>query len=374
MKIIILGPAHPYRGGISDTNEALCSNLQAQGHTVSIWTFKLQYPAFLFPGKSQFSTKSAPKNLHIRREINSLYPWNWIRVAKKITNESPDLVIVRYWTPFLAIALGFITKKIRGSVKKIAITDNIVPHERVAFQQQLTRFFCNQFDGFITLSNAVKKELSLLTKKPIVVLSHPINNQLPFPVDPIKAQQILGLDSDKKYLLFFGLVRKYKGLDILLKALPSVLKKFPKTHLLVVGEHYESYQKYIDLTNSLGIESCVTFKNQFVTQDEMSHWFSASDLVVQPYKSASQSGITPLAMWYKKPTVVTKVGGLFESVVDKKTGWVVTPSAKGIANGIEHFLSTKNQESIQKSIQSEQKKLSWSYFCKKCIEFNNTIE
>lgn len=374
MKIIILGPAHPYRGGISDTNEALCRNLQSQGHKVSIWTFRLQYPTLLFPGKTQFSESERPKGISIKRKINSISPWNWIRVAHQINKKKPDLILVRYWTPFLALSFGSIVKRLDQNIKKIAVTDNILPHELMPFHKLLTRFFCKQFDGFITLSKAVASELNHFIKKPILVLPHPINDQLPTALNQLKAQQSLGLNATKKYLLFFGLVRQYKGLDLLIQAMPSVLKKHPNTHLLVVGEHYESINKYRNLAKALHIEPNVTFENKFVSEHEMAKWFSASDLVVQPYKSASQSGITPLALWFNKPTVVTQVGGLFESVIDQKTGWIVAPSVTGITSGILEFLETKNLFSILESIESEQKKLSWSHFCTHCIEFNNTLE
>ena len=373
MNIIILGPAYPFRGGISDTNEALCRNLMKEGHKVSIWTFTLQYPSLLFPGKTQYSQTKAPEKIVIQKKINSLSPWNWIQVAKQINNIQPDLVLVRYWTPFLALTLGTIVGKLSKNIKKIAITDNIRPHENMIFQKQFTSYFCKQFDGFITLSKAVAEELSAFVQKPTLFLPHPINDLLPPLEDQLKAQQKLVLDPSKKYFLFFGLIRKYKGLDLLLKAFAHLHKKYSNTHLLVVGEHYESLQKYRDLATSLEIEASVTFENRYIPNHELSYWFSASDLVVQPYKTASQSGVTPLSIWFNKPTLVTKVGGLYESVVPNKTGWIVDPTVEGIEKGMEKYLNLKNKGSFAQNFQLQQKKLSWSHFCKECIKFSKTL-
>jgi len=373
MNIILLGPAYPYRGGISNTNEALCRNLMKEGHKVSIWTFTLQYPSLLFPGKTQYSHSKAPKNLAIKRKINSLSPRNWIRVANQINKAQPDLVLVRYWTPFLALALGTIVKRLNVDIKKIAITDNVHPHENTLFQKQFTHYFCKQFDGFITFSKSVASELDLYVQKPIVFLQHPINDKLPLPSEQLKSQKELALDPSKTYFLFFGLVRKYKGLDLLLKAFYRLHQKNRNTHLLIVGEHYESFQKYRKLVSSLQIEASVTFENRYVPTHELSKWFSASDLVVQPYKTASQSGVTPLSIWFNKPTLVTKVGGLYESVVHKKTGWIVEPTVEGIEKGMEDFLNSKDKEIYKKALQLQQKKLSWSHFCNECIKFSKTL-
>lgn len=368
MKIIIVGPAHPYRGGIADTNESFAIALQNEGHQASIITFSVQYPSLFFPGKSQFSQDVAPKDLKISRLINTMNPLNWAKTAIAINKQQADLVIFRYWTPFLAIPLGYISRKIKNT-KKIALCDNVIPHEKKFFDKAFTAYFLKPFDGFITLSNQVKEELEQFSNAPIMVHPHPINLNLGVAIPKHLAKEHLKLDINTSYLLFFGLVRKYKGLDLMLKAMAERPIREMNIKLLVVGEFYENPDTYKKLIDDLKINDSVEIRNQFVPTEEIKIYFSACDLVTQTYLTASQSGITQMALNFDKAVLVTDVGGLSEIIHHEKSGYVVDKTPIAIADSIVDFYTNKREALFSKQAAEEKKKYSWESLSKEVIEF-----
>ena len=372
MKIIIIGPAHPYRGGIADTNESFALALKNEGHEVSVITFSVQYPAILFPGKSQFSEDTAPENLKISRFINAVNPFSWSKSAGKINKEQADLVIFRYWTPFLAPALGFICRKIKNTVK-IALCDNVIPHEKKFFDRAFTNYFLNPFDGFITLSKQVESELKQFSSAPTMVHPHPINLNLGEAIPKSTAKEKLGLKEDTKFLLFFGLIRKYKGLDLMLKAMAEKEVKALNIKLLVVGEFYDDPIKYEKMIADLGINNVVEIRNQFIPTEDIKVYFSACDLVTQTYHTASQSGITQMAINFNKPVLVTDVGGLSEIIHHMKSGYVVKKDPKEIAKLIVDFYTNAREEAFSNYASLEKKKYSWRNMAKKTVEFAKHI-
>jgi glycosyltransferase involved in cell wall biosynthesis len=373
MKIIIIGPAYPYRGGIADTNESLCRALTARGDEASIITFQLQYPESLFPGKTQYSTGKKPDDLSITRMINSINPFNWIVTARKINKMAPDIVVFRYWVPFLSPALGTIARLLKKNIVKIALCDNVIPHEHFAGSNLLTSYFINKFDGFITLSKAVLNELEQFTEKPRIYFPHPINDNLGEKLDKIRAREFLNLDAGGKYILFFGLVRKYKGLDLLLKAMGEDAIKKLNVKLIVAGEFYDSPGYYYDIIDEYGIGGNVIIRNEFIPASEIKYYFSAADLVTQTYHTASQSGVTQIAYNFDCPILVTDVGGLSETVLHNKTGYVVSKEPREIAKYIVDFFENKRGVLFSENIKAEKSKYSWSAFAGALMELYKKI-
>lgn len=363
-KIVIIGPAHPLRGGLAAFNERLARELTAQGNEVSIHTFSFQYPGFLFPGKTQYAEGPAPEGLHIKRTVHSLNPLNWRKTGKAIAKAKPDVVIIAYWLPFMAPSLGSIARFIgkNNFTKIIGLVHNLFPHEKRAGDALLTGYFVKQCHAFITLSREVEADIRQLTNKPVVYAPHPVYDSFGDAVPALTAQQHLGWDTNKKYLLFFGFIRAYKGLDLLLEALADErLKAINNLALVVAGEFYEDEKKYTDLIAQRGLQDRVKIYSDFIPNDEVKYYFSAANLVVQPYRTATQSGISQMAYHFEKPMLVTAVGGLPEIVPDGKAGYVVEPRPEAIADGILRFLA--QPEGIFNTFIKEQKELySWSHF------------
>jgi len=373
MKIIIIGPAFPFRGGIADTNESLCETLIEEGHDASLVTFTVQYPSFLFPGKTQFTTDKKPDHIPIIRLIHSINPFNWLKVAAKINKLKPDLVIVRYWIPFLSPCLGTITRLLKKSIVKIAMCDNVIPHEKRTGDKVLTKYFIKSFNGFITLSNTTYQELNLFTKRPKTYFPHPINKNLGEKVPMDLARTHLNLESNGKYLLFFGLIREYKGLDITIKALaqPSLRKLDIK--LLIVGEFYESKEKYTKLIEKNNLNDHVIIVDEYISLGDLKYWFSAADMAVQTYKTASQSGVTQIAYNFDCPILVTNVGGLSEVVLHEKVGYVCEKNPEEIAEHIQNFFINDMRDTFVTNIKKEKEKYSWNKFVKEIIVLYQSI-
>ena len=364
MKTIkIIGPAYPYRGGIATFNERLAQEFESLGYNVEIETFTIQYPSFLFPGKTQYSAKPAPERLKIERTINSVNPYNWLKVGWRIRREKPDLVIIRYWLPFLAPCLGTIAGLIRKNKHSIIIclADNIVPHEHRPGDRMLTNYFIQRIDGLIAMSKSVLTEANSFRKNlPQGFCPHPIfdnyGEKLSFEV----AKQKLKLDLNTKYLLFFGFIRDYKGLDLLINAFADVrLRKFP-VKLLVAGEYYSSPEPYLELIKERNLEDFIELRTEFIPDDQVNLYFSAADMVVQPYKSATQSGVTQIGYHFNKPMLVTNVGGLSEIIPDGKIGYVVEPESGMIADALVDFYKNARMAEFETNIVEEKMKFSWS--------------
>lgn len=346
MTITLLGPAWPYRGGIAAFNERLAHQLQAEGHDVRLYTFTLQYPGFLFPGKTQFSVEPAPEDLRIERRLSSVNPFSWLSLGRKIKQERPDLLIVAYWLPFMAPALGSVARVARsnGHTKVVGLLHNLMPHEHRPGDKLFSRFFIGSLHAALSLSKSVLEEISLFDAQlPRVFSPHPLYDNFGEPVSREEACSHLELDRQSRYFLFFGLIRDYKGLDWLLEAFARLKQQAGSDgwKLIIAGEFYSDGTKYHDQANRLGIEDDLIWRSEFVPDSEVRYYFGAADLVVQPYKTATQSGVTQIAYHFLKPMLVTRVGGLSEIVPDGKVGYTVSPDVEAVAVAMSRFVREK---------------------------------
>lgn len=370
MKIIVLGSAHPLRGGgIATFNERMASVLQEQGHEVIIYSFSLQYPSFLFPGKSQFTDEPAPKGLIIKSVINSINPFNWIIQGNKIRNERADLIIVRFWLPFMGPCLGTILRIVRGNkhTKIISITDNVIPHEKRFGDEAFTKYFLKPVDAFVAMSREVLNDLKSFNSKPSIYTPHPLYDNYGDALSRENALKKIGLNPADKYLLFFGFIRKYKGLDWLLEAMNDERIKNQNFKLIIAGEFYGDEEVYTQLIKQYQLSETVKLFTNFIPNDEVRYYFCAADLIVQPYKTATQSGITQIAYHFEKPMVVTNVGGLAENVPDGKVGFVAEPNPTSIADAILHFFEPNSIPELEQNIRIEKEQYSWENFTKKLL-------
>jgi len=369
-KIAIVGSAYPYRGGIAAFDERLARQFQDEGCEVVIYTFTLQYPDFLFPGKTQYSTAPEPEGLTIKRCINSTNPLNWVKVGKEINQQRYDLVLFAYWMSFFAPCYGSIARQLKD-VKRIALVHNMIPHEKSILDKCLPPYFIASMDGFVALSESVVKDIASLDKKnkPKAWSPHPIYDNYGARESRETALRNLNLEDDYRYLLFFGLVRAYKGLDWLLEAFADErLRKFP-IKLLVAGEFYEGKEAYMEQIKALGLEDKVLVYDEFIPDEKVKDYFNASDLVVQPYKSATQSGVTQVAYHFEKPMLVTDVGGLGEIVPNGKVGYTVQPNVRCIADALVDFFENSRYEDFKVSILEEKEKYSWSKMSATILSF-----
>lgn len=365
MKIVIIGTAYPLRGGLAVFNERLAEVLMQQGHDVEIITFSLQYPSFLFPGKSQFSEESAPKNLNISIQINSVNPFNWLQVGKKLQKAKPDLIIIKYWLPFMGPCFGTILRiaKKNKHTKVVSILDNVIPHEKRIGDVAFTKYFLNPVDAFVSMSNEVLSDLRTFEpNKPAVFSPHPVYDIYGENVVQNEAQSFLKLPHNKKYLLFFGFIRKYKGLDILLEAMTDERIKAMDIKLIVGGEYYSDQSFYEEIIKEKKLSNQLFLFTDFIPNDKVKYYFCAADCIVQPYRSATQSGISQIAYHFEKPMIVTNVGGLPEIVPNNKVGYVTEVSPKAIADAIVKFYTENNAANFASNLKIEKQKYSWDYF------------
>ncbi len=368
MKITILGSAHPLRGGLAAYNERLAREFMYEKDEVTIETFSLQYPEFLFPGTTQYSSLPKPADLTIHVTVNSINPFNWIKTGLKIKRQRPDILVVKFWLPFMAPCLGTICRIIRRNqhTRIISILDNIIPHEKRIGDTFFTKYFVNSVDAFIAMSDSVYNDLSVFDQtKPRLLNPHPLFDNYGEAVDKISAIQKLNLDTSKKYLLFFGLIRDYKGLDIVLKAMATEQLRNSDIQLIVAGEYYSNREEYEQLIRELAIKDKVELHTRFIPDDEVYLYFCAADMVVQPYKHATQSGVTQICYHFNKPMLVTNVGGLPEIVPDNKVGFVVAPDEQSVANAILRFYNEEKEQEFVQNIQEEKKKYSWKVMAEK---------
>ncbi|GAC1431151.1 MAG: glycosyltransferase family 4 protein [Chitinophagaceae bacterium] len=380
--VIILGPAHPFRGGgITTFNERLATEFQNQGYGVVIYNFSLQYPAFLFPGKSQYSTEAAPSHLKILQKVNSVNPFNWIKVGNELKRLQPDLIVVRYWLPLMGPALGTILRRVKKNrhTKVIAITDNVVPHEKRMGDKSFTRYFLQPCDAFITMSEKVMKDLKFIEpSKPAIRVAHPLYDNFGPAIPKETARKELGIDNGERIILFFGFIRKYKGLDILLDAMhilkyPVPNSQFPVPKLLIAGEFYEDEKIYRQKIDELGISDLLILETHFIADSEVKNYFCAADVVIQPYRNATQSGVTPLAYHFEKPMIVTHVGALPDYVPHEKAGLVAEPTAPSLAAAIERYFAL-GEAYFLPQLREEKKKYSWGVLTKEILQLAENVK
>ena len=363
LHIVIVGTAYPFRGGLATFNQRLAQQFQQEGHKVEIVTFTTQYPSFLFPGKTQYSTEEPPKDLRIRRAINSCNPLTWLRVGKQLKKQKPDLVICCYWMAFFAPAFATIERIVRknGHTRCIALVHNMIPHEPSVLDRMFAPWFVRQTDGFVALSQSVVEDIANLGDelKPATFSPHPIYDHYGKRMSKAEACEALGIDDKQDYMLFFGLVRAYKGLDLLIDAFAQVKDELPKLRLLVAGEFYEDEQKYREQIHAGGLDERVIIRNEFIADADLRKYFGAASLIVQPYKSATQSGVTQVAFHFEKPMLVTNVGGLGEIVHHGKMGYAVPPETKEIAAAISDYYTHDRQASFTEYLRLEKDKYGW---------------
>ncbi len=366
MRIVILGTAWPYRGGLATFNERLAKQFVAEGHEVEVWTFTLQYPSFLFPGKTKYSNEQAPEALTITRRLNSCNPFNWLRVGRMLRKSQPDLLICCYWMAFFAPLYGTICRiaKRNGVTRCVALVHNMFPHEKSALDKLFAPYFVKSQDAFVALSESVVNDIRTITSAPASFSPHPIYDHYGARMTKAEACAALNLDAKKDYVLFFGLVRAYKGLDLLIDAFGRVKDKLPNMRLLIAGEFYEDEEKYRLQIRNHGLEDLVICRNEFIPDADLRKYFGAADLIAQPYKSATQSGVTQVAFHFEKPILVTNVGGLGEIVHDGKMGYAVEPNPDAIANALVDYFQHNRQKAFTTYLQGEKTKYSWDKLTK----------
>ena len=369
MKIALLSCFYPYRGGISQFNACLYEEL-SKDHVVKAFNFSRQYPEFLFPGKTQYVTED-DEAVPVESEslLDTANPFSYIKTYKAIRKWNPDILIVRYWMSYFAPSLGYITRRMKKHCKVISILDNVIPHEPHFFDAPLTKYFLKGSTGSVKLCEAVSKDL--LALKPdadFTVIQHPLYSHFGKKKDRNETEAKLGLAPDKKNILFFGLIREYKGLDILLEAFRKLDDSY---QLIIAGEPYGSFEKYQSIIDSLPGKDRIFMNLKYIKDSEVTDYFSAADLAVLPYRSATQSGISSVSYHFEVPMIVTDVGGLKETIGDRGTGIVApvgTPEA--IAKEIENYFSDpKIAENCIINIRKEKERLSWKTFAHKLIDF-----
>lgn len=366
--VIIVGSAHPLRGGLANYNHRLAKAYQDAGFKVKIFTFTLQYPGFLFPGKTQFSSDPSPENIEIEEVLNSVNPITWFSLGRKIKKLAPKLLLIKFWIPFMGPSLGTVAKIARKNnfTKVISIIDNIIPHEKRPGDRQLANYFVNNVDGFITMSESVLNDMRTFdNSKPVIFTPHPLYDNFGEIKTRTIAKNNLQLTDNQKYILFFGFIRDYKGLDLLLKAMADERVRNLNLKLLVAGEFYTDSKPYFQLINDLKIEDSVIMANDFIPDSKVGDYFCAADLVVQPYKDATQSGVTQVAYYFEKPMIVTNVGGLAEIVPHGKTGFVVNVDVKEIADAMLKFFDEDLYHEMSENCKEEKKKYSWETMLEK---------
>ncbi len=372
MKVAIIGPAHPLRGGLSTFNQKLAEEYIKLGHECHLISFTLQYPNFLFPGKTQYSEDTAP-NLTIHTIINSINPLNWIKSGNIIKKQKYDLVIFRYWLPFMSPCFGTIARIIKKNkhTKIATIADNIFPHEKRPFDVIFTKYFVKPIDVFVTMSRKVLEDLKEFTNSPKEYVPHPMYDNFGELINKNKALNVLNLDEKYNYLLFFGFIRKYKGLDLMLESMHELKKMNLPIKLIVAGEFYEDSKPYFELIEKLNLQNEVIMHNDFIPNDKVNLYFSACDLVVQTYHNATQSGVTQIAYHFNKPMLVTNVGGLSETVPHEKVGYVCEKEPKEISQFISDFYTKNKQIEFENNIKEYKKNFSWLNLID---TFNNLIK
>ncbi len=374
LHIAIVGPAHPYRGGLASIMHTMAREYQRRGYRVDILTFTLQYPSLLFPGKSQTVDTPPPSDLTIERCVSTVNPLSWWHVGRKLCEMRPDIVLMKYWTPFMAPCFGTIARLARknGHTRVICQIDNVEPHEHHLTDKMFNRYYLSSVDGFIYMSEQVHGELTAYTQAPALFSPHPMFEHFGQRRERTEACKALSISPEDRYALFFGLIRDYKGLDTLIEAWAEFRRSGHK--LLIAGEFYASRDKYIDLIARLGLQDDIILHDHFIPDSEVANYFSAADCVVLPYKTATQSGVTQIAYNFRTPIIVTDVGGLSEIVPDGKVGYVVDSSVEGVVDGLNRIYEPGRIEEFTQNMEHERKRFSWEAMCNKIEEVYHEIE
>lgn len=368
MRIAYLSTFYPFRGGIAQFNADLLEEF-GRHHEVKAFTFTRQYPSFLFPGKTQYVTESdKAKKVDSQAILDTANPFSWRPAARKIAAWKPDLLVMKYWMSYLAPSLGTVARYLkRRGIPVITVLDNVIPHEAKFFDKPFSRWFLRQNSGCVAMSEAVLKDmLSLTPDKPYILQPHPLYDHFGQKMDKRAAQEALGLDPGKRTLLFFGLIRDYKGLDLLIDALPLLGEEY---QLVIAGESYGSFEKYQAQIAASGCADRIHIFNRYIDDEEVPQFFSAADLCVLPYKSATQSGITAISLHFDLPVVATPVGGLAESIEKPGIGLMTSGiSAEAIADTVRAFYAA-GPDTFVENIRQTKATMTWEVFAGKILDF-----
>lgn len=371
MNIAYLSTFYPFRGGIAQFNALLLSELIKKNHKLYPYTFTTQYPNFLFPGKTQYVTENDKVDIIDSIQIlNTINPASWHKTAVTIKNQKPDLLIMKYWMSFFAPSLGYVASKVNKETKVISILDNVIPHEKRFFDSYFTKYFLKQNHGFVAMSNKVKNDLLyLMPNAKVTLIEHPLYNHFGNIQEKINARNKLNINNNKKTILFFGFIRDYKGLDLLIEAFGLLNDTY---QLVIAGEVYGNFDKYNEMIEKNNNKNNIYKHIKYISDDEVSSYFSAADVCVLPYKSATQSGITAIAYHFRLPIIATKVGGLNETIIHNKTGIIVEkPESNLIAKAIDDFFNNNQNIDYKENINKLCDELSWNKFAEKLLDFYN---
>ena len=376
MRIAILSCFYPYRGGISQFNACLLQELE-KNHTVKAFNFKRQYPDILFPGKTQYVTKddnAVP--VESQALLDTANPFSYITTAKAIREWNPDLLVMRYWMSWFAPSLGYIARHMKKGCKVISILDNVVPHEPHFFDRPFTKYFLKPQDGFVVLCNAVRQDLlNIMPDARHICTPHPLYSHFGEKMQREEAEKAVGIkNGNTKNILFFGLIREYKGLDLLIEAFGKLDKSY---RLIVAGEPYGSFEKYQKLIDASPNKENIILNTNYIEDSQVSKYFSSADVCVLPYRSATQSGISSISYHFEVPMITTDVGGLRETIGERGTGVIMeNGEAATIARAIEDYFAPENagmRGEMILNIRKEKERLSWGTFCSKLEDFYKTL-
>ena len=362
-KVIFIGPAYPYKGGIAAFNESMATTFQENGWDCKIYTFSEQYA---FTSKDKLTTEDPRPNLTIKRGIYSINPLNWLKISKEIVKEQPKLIVTQYWMPYLAPAFGTIFRGVKKELPDVSIATivhSFKPHQSKIGDKQLNKFLTNRTDSLVCLSEGVQEEiLNSGTQQPVSRLFHPIYEHYGSPLPSSMAKEKLGWSKEKKHFLFFGEVKNYKGLDLLLSALPTEDKYRQNYKLHISGEFIESHKKHCKQIEKLGLTDQVKITNAYIPNDSVPHLFCAADAIVTPYKNKTQSGIIPIALHFERPVIATTVGNLSTDLETHKLGLVSSPDSVALNANLKDFIDGNTV--LSSNYTSIKEKLSWGTFYK----------
>ena len=362
--LALVGPFYPYRGGIAHFLVAMHHGLAARGHTVDAYTFTRQYPERLFPGKTQLEVGPNGSGIEAERVLDTVGPLSWRRTADRIADSGADAVVFKYWMPFLAPSFGTMARRLRKrGVRVVAVVDNAIPHERRPGDHTLSRYVLSACDGLLVMSDQVRRDLGTLgVDKPVRQVRHPVYDVFGDAVPKAAAREALGLPAESPVFLFFGFVRRYKGLHTLLDAFPKVLERVPDAKLVVAGEFYADEAAYREQVARLGLTDAVRFDADYIADEAVGRYFCAADAVVQPYVTATQSGVAQIAFHFGRPVITTDVGGLAEAVPDGEAGLVVPPEdPAALAGALVRYVEEDLEEQFAAGVRRERETYSWDH-------------
>ena len=377
-KVILIAPAFPYRGGIAATSDRLAQEYVDRGVEVEVWTFKMMYPKFLFPGKTQYQEEGteAPKGIKILRKISSVNPFNWFKVGKELKKSGATKAIIRFWLPFFGPCFGNIARiGKKGGVKIICLADNVVPHEKRKGDKFLSKYFFKRVDAFLVMAEKGIDQLkeTFEYKSPIIYSPHPLFDVYGDPMNKEEACKKLNIPSEYDYILSFGLIRKYKGVDLLLEAFAKVKDQMPNRKIIIAGESYDDWNEYQMIIDKHNMNDRIVRIDQFIANDDVKYFFSAGDYLALTYRHATQSGVTQIAYTMNLPMLVTNVGDLMNMVPDGKVGLVCENDIESISEALIKMNNTESLQAFAENIELEKKRFEWGTLCDNLDKLSDSV-